>query len=176
MKNPADPMIRDKKSLPLSDWTIYPQFAFRVLVVVPFVLIPLIPITVLSQIVIMGLKSISKRPVTDGSVEEENVLLSSDLSANTGKQSRALDIVVFGATGFTGRLAALYIAKMYSDTPDYKLKWGIAGRRKEALEELRKELAEKYGKHLLSIPIIIADSNDSKSLTDMVGISIQPPK
>ena len=46
--------------------------------------------------------------------------------------------MLFGATGFTGRLAALYIARQYGSK---QFRWAIAGRRKEGLEKIREELA-----------------------------------
>ena len=42
------------------------------------------------------------------------------------------DIVVYGATGFTGKLLAEYITRTYGVTK--QLKWAIAGRSKTALE------------------------------------------
>jgi len=47
------------------------------------------------------------------------------------KESRKYDLVIVGATGFTGKLLCQYYAKTYglSDT----FKWAIAGRSKERL-------------------------------------------
>lgn len=42
---------------------------------------------------------------------------------------RKYDLVIYGATGFTGRLATLYIANQYGNK---SFKWAIAGRRKDA--------------------------------------------
>ena len=66
-----------------------------------------------------------------------------------------LDIVVYGATGFTGKLCAKYI----SENSD-NLNWAIAGRNKEKLEELKKELS-------LDVDIFIAESNDEKALDNI---------
>ena len=63
-----------------------------------------------------------------------------------------LDIVVYGATGFTGKLCAKYLSENSVD-----LNWAIAGRNKEKLEELKKELS-------LDVDIFIAESNDEKAL------------
>jgi short subunit dehydrogenase-like uncharacterized protein len=43
--------------------------------------------------------------------------------------SSKFDIVVYGATGFTGRLVAEYLAAQYRN--DASLKWAMAGRSKE---------------------------------------------
>lgn len=53
-----------------------------------------------------------------------------------------LDIVIFGATGFTGKYTvkeAARLAKLKTFT------WGIAGRRKEALKSVLKEFAPESG-------------------------------
>jgi short subunit dehydrogenase-like uncharacterized protein len=48
------------------------------------------------------------------------------------------DLVVFGVTGFTGKLVAEYLASKY--TNDKKLNWAIAGRNLNKLENVRKDL------------------------------------
>ena len=66
-----------------------------------------------------------------------------------------LDIVVYGATGYTGKLCAKYLSENSVD-----LNWAIAGRNKEKLEELKKELS-------LDVDIFIAESNDEKALDNI---------
>ena len=46
--------------------------------------------------------------------------------------TKDLDIVLFGATGYTGSLAAEYMAKNFQTS----LKWAIAGRSRSSLEVL----------------------------------------
>jgi saccharopine dehydrogenase (NAD+, L-glutamate forming) len=83
-------------------------------------------------------------------------------------------LVLFGATGFTGRLAAIYIAKQYfgssqTSEPSSKFTWALAGRRKDALEKLRDELVQITGNQsLTALPIIIADSSNFTSIEKMV--------
>ena len=72
--------------------------------------------------------------------------------------SKEFDIIIWGATGFTGRLVAEYIFKNYSSG---KLNWAIAGRDKKKLINVRDKIADE------NIPIIIADSFDEMSLTKM---------
>lgn len=50
---------------------------------------------------------------------------------------REYDLILLGATGYTGKLTAQYISK--SLPPN--LKWAIAGRNKQKLEELGQSLA-----------------------------------
>lgn len=74
--------------------------------------------------------------------------------------SREFDLVLFGATGFTGRLVAEYLARNTGGT-----KWALAGRSVEKLEQIRSGL----GSSAASVPIIKADSGDVKSLEVMVA-------
>lgn len=71
------------------------------------------------------------------------------------------DIVIYGATGFTGRLAALYIAKQYGST----IRWAIAGRSQQKLEAIKSECQAHQG----DCGILIADSNDESALAAMVA-------
>ena len=80
-------------------------------------------------------------------------------STPTLKMSRKYDIVVWGCTGFTGRLACEYIQATYPD-----LKWAIGGRSVTVMEELKKSLNLKS-----SVSILIGDINDSKSLRDIAA-------
>ncbi len=69
---------------------------------------------------------------------------------------REFDIIVWGATGFTGRLVAEYLHQRYGD--DATLKWAMAGRNLKKLEAVRAEVADD------SVPLIVADSKDAASL------------
>ena len=69
---------------------------------------------------------------------------------NTHKE---FDFVVFGATGFTGKLVVEYLVQKYGDSPD--ISWAIAGRSSEKLESIA-----KLKKVPEEVPLIVADSND----------------
>jgi short subunit dehydrogenase-like uncharacterized protein len=73
--------------------------------------------------------------------------------------ARAHDIVVYGATGFTGRLVAEYLAAHYPG-----LNWAMAGRSLAKLEQIRTEVGAPA--HL---PLIVADAADPASLAAMAG-------
>ena len=49
--------------------------------------------------------------------------------------SRTYDVVVWGSTGFTGKLTVEYLSKNYPD-----LKWAIAGRDEQKLRHVRANL------------------------------------
>lgn len=71
---------------------------------------------------------------------------------------KSYDVIVYGATGFTGRQAAAYLAAH----PDAReLRIAIAGRRRDALEELARSLPRAPG-------VIVADSSDPPSVDAMV--------
>ena len=64
--------------------------------------------------------------------------------------ARKLDLVLLGATGFTGQLAAEHLARQYGN--DGRVKWAIAGRRRNALEAIRKKAAELSDDSSASLP------------------------
>ncbi|NYE35743.1 saccharopine dehydrogenase (NAD+, L-glutamate forming) [Nocardioides cavernae] len=72
---------------------------------------------------------------------------------------RDLDIVLFGATGFTGGLAADYLA---AHAPD-GLRWGIAGRNADKLEGVRRRLGAAGER----VEVLVADSTDDAALSDV---------
>lgn len=72
---------------------------------------------------------------------------------------RAHDVVLFGATGFTGGLTAEYLAR---NAPAH-CRWAIAGRNREKLENLRTRLA-KINSAWADLPLLHADVQDTESL------------
>ena len=75
--------------------------------------------------------------------------------------SQSLDIILFGATSFVGKITT---QSLLTDIGlDNDIKWGIAGRSLKKLKQLKTEL----GPEAEAIPIIVADSSDSASLTKM---------
>jgi len=77
-------------------------------------------------------------------------------------EQREFDVVLMGATGFTGRLVAEYLLARHGVGGD--LRWAIAGRSQDKLETVRGELGEGAE----SLPMIIADSHDAESLAALV--------
>ncbi|XP_014231061.1 saccharopine dehydrogenase-like oxidoreductase isoform X3 [Trichogramma pretiosum] len=71
-----------------------------------------------------------------------------------------LDLVIFGATGFTGKNTIKEAQRL---AKDYQFTWGIAGRRKDALDAALKE----YAPESENIPVIIADLKNEESLKKM---------
>lgn len=74
--------------------------------------------------------------------------------------AREYQLVIYGATGFTGGLATKYVSKQYLNSG---LRWAIAGRSKEKLNKLAEQCTD-------NVPgIIVADSGDASSLHKMAS-------
>lgn len=71
-------------------------------------------------------------------------------------RDRDFDIVLFGATGFTGGLTADYLA----EHAPAGLRWAIAGRNADKLETVRRRLGE-------DVQVLVADSTDAAALSDI---------
>lgn len=150
-----DPLIRDHKRVPLSGFEVVPLFFIVLVVVVPLWVAILVPLALISQGLIFLGNLFRSRP------KKRSLPSASEYgSTDATTVQRKLDIVIYGATGFTGRMAALYVAKQY----DKQFKWGIAGRRRDALEKVRLEMGSEFS----DVPIIIADASDAASLQAMV--------
>jgi len=77
------------------------------------------------------------------------------------KSSSKFDIVVYGATGFTGQLVAEYLAAHYKS--DSGLKWAMAGRSLDKLKSVRDAIGAPADTSLIA-----ADSSDVVALKAMV--------
>lgn len=73
-----------------------------------------------------------------------------------------LDVVVFGATGFTGRLVAEYVNATYG--VGKSLAWAIAGRDPAKLAQVRDRIGAS-----VSLPLIRADASDASTLAAMAA-------
>ena len=72
------------------------------------------------------------------------------------------DFVVYGATGFTGKLVTEYLVHKYSNNS--QIKWALAGRNLEKLESVAASKNVPGGTGLLEV-----DSNDIASIEEMVS-------
>jgi short subunit dehydrogenase-like uncharacterized protein len=78
-------------------------------------------------------------------------------------KDREFDVIVYGATGFTGRLVAEYLLERYGTGGD--LKWAIAARSPGKLDALKDELGEAAA----DLESIVADSNDADTLAALAA-------
>ena len=74
---------------------------------------------------------------------------------------REFDVIVQGATGFTGTLVAEYLLRQYGTDGD--LRWALAGRNEEKLREVR----ESLGSAASDVDLIVADSFDKTALQSL---------
>ncbi|MFP6654582.1 MAG: saccharopine dehydrogenase NADP-binding domain-containing protein [Myxococcota bacterium] len=81
--------------------------------------------------------------------------------------NREFDLILWGATGFTGKLTAEYLLKRYGTTES--LRWAIAGRNKSKLEATRASLAQETGLPLESLPILLADASDEGEMRTLAA-------
>jgi short subunit dehydrogenase-like uncharacterized protein len=77
--------------------------------------------------------------------------------------TREFDVVIWGATGFTGQLVAEYMFQQYGVGGD--VSWAIAGRNLDKLYQVAKDVA---GNQADQIPKIIADTTDRDAIFEMV--------
>ena len=70
---------------------------------------------------------------------------------------RKYEIIVYGATGFTGQICCKYLRDNYKD-----LTWAMSGRNQEKLEQIKSELN-------LDCDIVVADGADLEALRSLTG-------
>ena len=84
------------------------------------------------------------------------------MEQQTSTASKTYDVVVWGATGFTGQIVVEYLYQNYGDGQQ-DLKWAIAGRDSDRLSVIK----ERIGCH--QVPVLLADSHDPATMTEMVA-------
>ncbi len=81
--------------------------------------------------------------------------------------SRAFDVVVWGATGFTGQLVAEYLVERYG--VGGSLRWALAGRNRSKLEGVRRGLEAVAPAAASELPLLEADAGDAGSLAALAA-------
>ena len=82
------------------------------------------------------------------------------------REQAEFDVIIYGATGFTGRLVAEYMENQYGRT----LNWAMAGRSAEKLAAVRDEIGASA-----ETPLVVADASDPQSVRDMVCLLYTSP-
>jgi len=83
------------------------------------------------------------------------------------RAAREYDVVVYGATGFTGRLVAEFLLERYGVGSE--LRWALAGRSASKLESLRTEIGREVGRPADALPLVTADAEDRASLAALAA-------
>ncbi len=84
--------------------------------------------------------------------------------ADARNADREFDLVLFGATGFTGQLTAEYLARH----APAGMRWALAGRSPEKLARVRERLAD-LDPELKVLELLHADVTDPVTLADVAG-------
>ena len=74
---------------------------------------------------------------------------------------KPLDLIVFGATGFTGRLVAEYLQQSHGI--DQGLRWALAGRNLDKLAVTRRDIGAPD-----ALPLLQADAGDPAAMQALV--------
>lgn len=77
-------------------------------------------------------------------------------------QNRDYDVVLYGASGFTGKQTVEYFAR---NVKPGQLRWAIAGRNRQKLEAVKSEI----GDAVKNIDVLVADSKDQAAVDAMVS-------
>ncbi|MGV3523761.1 MAG: saccharopine dehydrogenase family protein [Candidatus Sericytochromatia bacterium] len=72
---------------------------------------------------------------------------------------REFDVILYGASGFTGRQCARYFAEQVG----HRLNWALAGRNRTKLVQVRNDLGEAFA----DIPLLEAEASDRDALQDL---------
>jgi len=113
----------------------FPRFVFNFCIALPVYIVMILPSTIAWNVIAYPFKKAPNKSIEEK--KEKNLKDTLDKKFNVYEikniQDREYDIVVFGATGFTGQLAAKYLARQYGTS----INWAIAGRSKNKLQEVK---------------------------------------
>jgi len=81
---------------------------------------------------------------------------------------RKYELVIFGATGFTGQFVAEEVARIAEEE---NVTWAVAGRNERKLKAILENVEKNTGKSVQNVGIVIADVEDQFSLNEMAKVS-----
>lgn len=158
----ASPIEQDNKRIPAVSMTTF---------VMTTAFIPVWASTILPLSVIYQAGSAALKPITKLIAPKEKApKLDSGyvVDSITPRSERKYDIVVLGATGFTGKLAARHLAKTYG--VNKTVQWAIAGRTQTKLETVKQELANELGiDDVMNVDTIVCDTAVPSTLPKLVN-------
>jgi len=160
---------RDGKKMAVTSTS---TFLGTTLIGVPLWLFVLLPMTATYQV---G-KSILKPILPNNQEKEQTPALSAQpeqeipMPSNvTPRKDRKYDIVLLGATGFTGKLATTHLVKTYGVGKDSNVRWAIAGRNAAKLEQVKRDIADELGQEdVLKLDTILVDTSDITTIPTLV--------
>lgn len=156
----------------------YGRIAFSASVIsVPIWATVLLPFTLISSTInflyynLPKLFAVDKATTTTTAKATETIQQSNNSKeeiVSIPRENRKYDLILFGATGFVGKLAVSYLAQEYGKSST--LKWAIAGRSESKIKATLSTIAQELGNDdiLNNIEIIIADTSDQSTLKGLV--------
>lgn len=157
-------MEKDGKHMPMEGSRAITPFLVTLLVGTPLWFCILLPLAIVYNLVrfFVSLVVPGKQSKPVPLEQDPEFMPKTNETCLTSDSPRELDLILFGATGFTGELGAKYLSKQYP--PGSNLTWGLAGRRKAALEAVR----DRSCGGSRDVPIIVANATDEAELRAMV--------
>jgi short subunit dehydrogenase-like uncharacterized protein len=106
---------------------------------------------------------------------DHNIISTHRILAMSNRNQAELDVIVWGATGFTGGLACAYLSqdacKFFSfalrqDPSMQHVKWGVAGRNRSKMQAVLDDCGAPK-----NTPILVVEADDEKAIEEMVSKS-----
>ncbi len=82
------------------------------------------------------------------------------------QSEREFDLVVWGATGFTGRLVAEHLLRRSAEE---SFRWALGGRNRAKLEAVRDTIERETGRDAGTLPLVLGNSDDEASMAALAG-------
>jgi len=144
-----------------SGWVTFIKLGLTNCLLFPIWLCILLPLSILGFVY---KKLCVSKKAPQGKVEK--IYTEADLTGPVSdRATRKYDVIIYGATGYTGFLSARYLAENYGRGKG--LKWAIGGRSLERLEKKKAELAKMYPDTFEGCDCVIADSKSFVQLAKM---------
>ena len=117
--------------MPWKGMSPFPKFIFHLCISLPVYMTMILPSTLVWNLFTYPFKKAPPKGIQEKKDNELQAKIDKkfDLYEIKTIEDREYDLVLFGATGFTGRLAAKYLANQYGRS----INWAIAGRSQERL-------------------------------------------
>jgi short subunit dehydrogenase-like uncharacterized protein len=157
----ASPVLTEHRHVPTPSTLTF----LATLLATPICAVTVLPLTILYQVGRAALGPLLKKDASSKLLDSGYVV---DPARILPQDARKYDIVVLGATGFTGRLAVRHLAKTYG-TAGTTVKWAMAGRSQHKLDAVKEELAQELGlDDLHKIDCIVVNTSVPSTLPALV--------
>merc|ERR550519_3305606 len=103
----------------------------------------------------------AEKLVNTGEEEKDEVIGEKENVTNKELEMKTHDLVVLGASGFTGQYVVQYVL---GAVKEHGVTWAVAGRNETKLRSVLKSVGEKLGEDISTTPVIICDSSSPESL------------